>query len=132
MHERLGPAHIEGMTSSTLIAGPTLEPVLTLDRFAAWGLLGLTADDRPLSIDVDGSPLVISVAHTRAVEQPMGPHPLGVLLLPVGVESNQAAVLVSGVLSVTYGDVHRDFSWEPGAVSDTRWDVAEFIEEITP
>lgn len=110
-------------------APAALKSVPSLSVHEAWDLLLTVTDDRPLVVDVDGTPLTITVAHTRTVEPWAGPHPFGVQLLPVGVESNQAQVHVSGTLSVTYGTVHREFSWKPGFVSDARWDVAEFIAE---
>ena len=120
------------MTTALLTPETAPEPTMSvpsLDRYTAWDLLRFVADERPLCIDVDGSPLLITVAHTREVEPSNSGFP-GVQLLPVGMESNQAETLVSGTLSVTYGDVHREFSWKPGFVSDARWDVAEFIEGL--
>lgn len=99
-----------------------------LDRFGAWDLLMTVTDDQPLTVDVDGTPLTVSVVHRREIE-PSNPFP-GVQLLPPGVESNQAETLISGTVTVTYADVTRDFSWKPGFVSDVRWDVAEFIEGL--
>lgn len=120
------------MTTAALTVETTeaTASVETLDRYAAWDLLRFVSDDRPLSIDVDGTPLSISVEHRREVEPSMGPNPFGVQLLPVGVESNQAETLVSGTVTVSYADVTREFSWKPGFVSDVRWDVAEFIEGL--
>lgn len=117
------------MTNATLSAA-TREPVAALDRCAAWDLLMTVSDDAPVIIDVDGSPLSISVTHRREFDPSMGPNPFGVQLLPIGVESNQAQPLISGTVTVSYADVTRTFSWKPGFVSDVRWDVAEFIETL--
>lgn len=117
------------MTTATM-PDATRGPVASLDRLAAWDLLMTVTDSAPVSIDVDGTPLTISVAHRREFEPSMGPNPFGVQLLPVGVEPVQAQPLVSGTVTVSYAEVTREFSWKPGFVSDVRWDVAEFIESL--
>lgn len=107
-----------------------VKSVASLTSFEAWDLLMTVTDDQPVCIDVDGTPLTISVVHRREIEPSLGPNPFGVQLLPPGVESNQAETRISGTVTVTYADVTREFTWKPGFVSDVRWDVAEFIEGL--
>ncbi len=102
-----------------------------LDRYAAWDLVFGVGEGEPLLIDLAGAFLSVQVEHRREVERSSTANPFGVQVLPVGVESNRAEVVVYGMYTVSYGDVARTFRWKPGFVSDVRWAVAEYIEGLT-